>query len=125
MAFVLAVSPRRGKRMRVIALFNAISDLHEDDLQGVLPLDQRTPLMEFGENDTFILQKTETLYRGHLQGRPAFYLQRVTLLLPHQQADCGAKAALFHKIVAHTPASLIQRQKFAAKNQNGSPQWGL
>lgn len=43
---------RRAKRSRVIALLNAISDLHEGDLSDVLELDRQTPLKEFGENDT-------------------------------------------------------------------------
>jgi hypothetical protein len=51
----------RSKRMRVIALLNAISDLHEGDLHGVLTLDALTPIMEFGEDATFSLREDGTV----------------------------------------------------------------
>jgi hypothetical protein len=57
----------RSKQMRVITLLNAISDLHEGDLQEVL-LDRLTPLMEFGENDTFSLREDGTV--EHTPGSP-------------------------------------------------------
>ncbi len=54
-----------GKR-RVITLMNAIADLHEGDLRAVLKLDRMTPLREFGENDSFTLDKNGRVI--HLPG---------------------------------------------------------
>jgi hypothetical protein len=42
------------RKKRVIALLNAISDLHEGDLHAVLELDKFTPLEDFGPNDMSI-----------------------------------------------------------------------
>ena len=47
---------------RVIRVLNAIADLNEGDLWLALELDEMTPLMEFGENDTFQLKDGRLLY---------------------------------------------------------------
>src|SRR6266567_4443949 len=49
----MSATPSAARRRRIITLLNAISDLQEGDLLAVLELDRVTPLMEFGENDTF------------------------------------------------------------------------
>ena len=44
-------------RRRVVDLLDAITNLHRGDLLAVLDLDSSTPLIEFGEEDTFELGK--------------------------------------------------------------------
>jgi hypothetical protein len=44
-------------RRRVVDLFYAIAKLHRGDLLAVLELDRCTPLIDFGKNDIFQLDK--------------------------------------------------------------------
>jgi hypothetical protein len=70
--------PSASARRRVIRLLNAIADLHESDLRSVLQLDRSTPLIEFGENDTFQLREDgKILHRLGYPPPPRSLKQRV------------------------------------------------
>jgi hypothetical protein len=65
------------RRSRVVALMNAISDLHEGDLLTVLELDRTIPIYEIGPNDMFRLEDGRIIHVPGFPPPPKSLKQRV------------------------------------------------
>jgi hypothetical protein len=106
---------KKTRRSRVIALMNAVSDLHEGDLLAVLKLDQVTPMREFGENDRF------TVDDGRVIHLPGFPPPRKSL---KHRAHTGKHLARILEqhlmwVLTFGEVSLVSYQKRRRKNELG------